>query len=652
MKDCSYTPCPVDGGWNTWTTWTSCSRTCGEGIQTRSRTCDYPAPANGGSDCGPDDSEEIPCIEPPCPEDGSWLTWSAWSSCDLTCGGGTQMRTRECSGIKNGGKPCDGVSEESVGCNEHHCPTDAFWEEWQAWGECSSECGGGIQERTRVCVEALYGGDPCDGIGIEQNPCNTHPCPISGLWSPWIEWSTCSMSCGVGTHKRIRLCDNPAPQHGGDLCDDLMQDEQQRDCMLNSCPIDGGLSQWSPWSQCTSTCGGGLQSRTRACDNPAPQYNGADCDGALDEQAECNEQECPKDGAWSEWGSWQPCSVTCGVGKQSRTRTCTAPAPKFDGRKCGPDELDIQDEDQNCEMPGCPVDGTWSLWGEWGSCSVTCDHGTRHRSRTCSNPAPAYGGMECVGDDTDGPEACIDKECPIDGKWGKWGAWSDCSATCGDAEQNRRRECNDPPPQHGGEDCPDKETESIEKQTCAKPVCAIDGYWSQWKPWSEWSGTCGEVTRQRTRECDNPAPQGAGLYCAGGEGGKETTDTLKLAGCPIDGNWGTWTSWSTCTLTCDGGKQSRSRRCDDPAPQDGGQECYGFADESVECNTEPCPSALFGIFSHVTISPPAKQSTAYTLCTNQFPLIASEANFSWHQFLIRIFMTLHSTPSHAPYSFS
>lgn len=43
-------PTPVDGGWSDWT---SCSTTCGEGIQTR--TCTNPVPANGGADCeGPD----------------------------------------------------------------------------------------------------------------------------------------------------------------------------------------------------------------------------------------------------------------------------------------------------------------------------------------------------------------------------------------------------------------------------------------------------------------------------------------------------------------------------------------------------------------------------------------------------------------------
>ena len=44
------------------------------------------------------------------------------------------------------------------------------------------------------------------------------------------------------------------------------------------------------------SCGGGHHSRTRVCDNPAPQFGGLECtaDGTSDTETKyCNTQECP-----------------------------------------------------------------------------------------------------------------------------------------------------------------------------------------------------------------------------------------------------------------------------------------------------------------------------------------------------------------------
>lgn len=33
---------PVNGGWNNWTIWSTCSRSCGIGVEFRTRECDNP----------------------------------------------------------------------------------------------------------------------------------------------------------------------------------------------------------------------------------------------------------------------------------------------------------------------------------------------------------------------------------------------------------------------------------------------------------------------------------------------------------------------------------------------------------------------------------------------------------------------------------
>ena len=56
-------------------------------------------------------------------------------------------------------------------------------------------------------------------------------------------------------------------------------------------PVDGIWKNWVEWGACTLTCGGGKQHRSREC--TPPEYNGNDCVGPPDEEENCNEQPCP-----------------------------------------------------------------------------------------------------------------------------------------------------------------------------------------------------------------------------------------------------------------------------------------------------------------------------------------------------------------------
>ena len=62
-------------------------------------------------------------------------------------------------------------------------------------------------------------------------------------------------------------------------------------------------------------------------------------------------------------------------------------------------------------------------------------------------------------------------------------------------------------------------------------------------------------------------------------------DTVSIS---VDGVWGDWQSWSTCPVTCDGGKQARIREClyKNGAPK--GQDCVGNENEIKDCATNLC----------------------------------------------------------------
>ena len=51
--------------------------------------------------------------------------------------------------------------------------------------------------------------------------------------------------------------------------------------------------------------------------------------------------------------------------------------------------------------------------------------------------------------------------------------------------------------------------------------------------------------------------------------------------------------WDDCPVSCGGGDHSRTRACDSPAPEYGGDDCTvdGSTDTETErCNEDPCPS--------------------------------------------------------------
>ena len=57
------------------------------------------------------------------------------------------------------------------------------------------------------------------------------------------------------------------------------------------------------------------------------------------------------------------------------------------------------------------VNGGWSNWGLWGGCSLTCGGGVQTRTRICTNPSPARGGVDCQGHSSQS-QSCNTKGCP------------------------------------------------------------------------------------------------------------------------------------------------------------------------------------------------------------------------------------------------
>eukprot|EP00076_Gallus_gallus_P033284 XP_024998822.1 adhesion G protein-coupled receptor B2 isoform X4 [Gallus gallus] len=213
--------------------------------------------------------------------------WSQWSVCSLTCGQGSQVRTRSCVSSPYG-TLCSGLLRETRTCNNTAtCPVHGAWEEWSLWSLCSVTCGRGARTRTRRCVAPQHGGKACEGPELQAKPCSIATCLVEGQWLEWGAWSRCSVTCANGTQQRTRKCSVSA--HGWAECRGAHADA--RECSNPVCPTDSKWGPWNHWSLCSKTCDTGWQRRFRMCEGTGVQ--GYPCEGTGEEVKTCNEKKCP-----------------------------------------------------------------------------------------------------------------------------------------------------------------------------------------------------------------------------------------------------------------------------------------------------------------------------------------------------------------------
>ncbi|XP_057195389.1 adhesion G protein-coupled receptor B1 isoform X8 [Triplophysa rosa] len=350
----------------------------------------------------------------------------------------------------------------------------------------------------------------------------------------WLEdcltYSTSNRPCGI-MQMPCQCWDQPPPDKETIGCyrDGVYMENCSPVVKDGTTDVDssGGWSGWGNWAECSSECGGGVQTRSRTCQSPPEEAYL--CEGILEEGRPCNAQSCigyrqysskgkglnpvkyngvqeamlgkgrlgtrsqslrsvdsrkredsdktrggqqsseAVHGTWDEWSPWSLCSSTCGRGYRDRTRSCKP--PQFGGNPCdGPEK-----QTKFCNIAVCPVDGEWNEWSSWSSCSSTCSNGTMQRTRECNGPS--YGGMECLGEWKQQRD-CFPIECPVDGQWQPWSTWAGCSKTCGGGSQQRQRVCYGP--FFKGEACPGdrEEVRRCNEKKCPEPheICDEENF--------------------------------------------------------------------------------------------------------------------------------------------------------------------------------
>ncbi|NXB20945.1 PPN protein, partial [Rhagologus leucostigma] len=237
---------------------------------------------------------------------------------------------------------------------------------------------------TEPLVIELISQEPNTGVQYE------YYLPLQGQasgysWS-YSSWSECSSECGGGFQSRLVFCTIDNEIYPDYMCRNKPQPDNNRTCGHQPCPQ---TKRWKTgeWGSCSATCGGGTQTRSVYC----VAFDGQSSQGVVDDaecmafaqqprrSQPCNVRQCA---SWST-GPWSECSASCGEGVQTRTVTCrTQQGSQAQDFACLMEPK--PSATQPCLKENCIQEIGWHI-GDWGLCSKSCDSGIRTRQVICAD---------------------------------------------------------------------------------------------------------------------------------------------------------------------------------------------------------------------------------------------------------------------------
>ncbi|KAL0600890.1 A disintegrin and metalloproteinase with thrombospondin motifs 9 [Plecturocebus cupreus] len=529
--------------WNSHGPWQACSKPC-QGERKRKSVCTRESDQLTVSDQRCDRLPQPGPITEPCGIDCD-LRWhvASRSECSAQCGLGYRTLDIYCAKYSR----LDGKTEkvDDGFCSSHPKPSNrekcsgecntGGWR-YSSWTECSKSCDGGTQRRRAICVNTrndVLDDSKCthqDKVTIQR--CNEFPCP---QWKSG-DWSECLVTCGKGHKHRQVWC-----QFGEDRLNDRMCDPETKPTSMQTCQQPECASwQAGPWGQCSVTCGQGYQLRAVKCiiGTYMSVVDDNDCNAATrpTDTQDCELPSCHPPPAAPEtrrstysaprtqwrFGSWTPCSATCGKGTRMRYVSCRdEDGSVADESACATLPRPVAKEE--CSVTPC---GQWKAL-DWSSCSVTCGQGRATRQVVCVNYSDhVIDRSECDQDyipETD--QDCSMSPCPqrtpdsglaqhpfqnedyrprsaspgrthvLGGNQWRTGPWGACSSTCAGGSQRRVVVCQD---ENGytANDCVER-IKPDEQRACESGPCPQWAYGS----WGECTKLCGGGMRTRLVVC-------------------------------------------------------------------------------------------------------------------------------------------------------
>ncbi|XP_078025419.1 uncharacterized protein LOC117260823 isoform X2 [Epinephelus lanceolatus] len=444
-------------------------------------------------------------------QDGNWGSWSEFGQCSRTCGGGVQFRTRDCDNPRpaNGGRTCVGATYQFQMCNTNECEdiySDPREEQCHAWDprfeihsnnkhhwlpyehtdpnkRCHLHCKSKetrdvvfmqrmVLDGTRcsykdphsVCVRGECEKVGCDGVvgsskqedkcgvcGGDNSNCKTFKDTITRTAKKQGFLKVLEIPRGA---RHLLIQELKATSHTlavKNVASGLFFLNGENEYPESHSVIEKGV-EWEYENdkdketlQTTGPLRHGIliMMKLHGDEDVNLSYKymmNMDSDSAIQNNM------LVEDSAY-EWApkKWSYCSKVCGGGKQYLRYGCRR---KVDSKMvhksyCNKSNMKPRGDTRDCNQKPCPP----PIWvtGEWQNCSKPCGKtGMQVRSVSCVQPSDdnttrAIHNKHCNDERPETRRSCNRHPCPT--QW-RVGPWSQCSVTCGNGTQQRQALCH------------------------------------------------------------------------------------------------------------------------------------------------------------------------------------------------------------------
>ncbi|XP_043922684.1 thrombospondin type-1 domain-containing protein 7A isoform X2 [Protopterus annectens] len=369
------------------------------------------------------------------------------------------------------------------------------------WGRCmGDDCGpGGIQTRAVWCAHVEGWTTLPTNCKQHERPENQQNCFKICEWHKELydwqlgDWNQCKPVSSryvekppecirgeEGTQNRDVSCvqkSNGAPAEDA-ICEYFEPKPHLEQGCLIPCPQDCVVSEFSPWSECSKTCGSGLQHRTRSVVAP-PLFDGRPCPNLTEFQA-CQFNPCDaEESLYSlKVGSWSSCSLPHSR-EVRQTRKKGKNRDKDKQREKGVKDAEMRElikKKRNRNRQNRQDNKFWDIQIGYQTREVTCTHksGKTVALSFCQQETMPVTFQSCI----------MTKDCQVS----EWTEWSPCFKACYEISSPKgiriRTRTIKQFPVGGGAECPElEEKEQCSLQGDSIPPCAA--YAWRTTEWSE-----------------------------------------------------------------------------------------------------------------------------------------------------------------------